>query len=57
MGYVYDLYINRECEDCVFGEFDLLAERYFCRRHEVLREPEDKSRCADFSPLRTAASK
>jgi hypothetical protein len=47
MGLVYDLFINRECEDCVFGEFDLLEKKYWCNLREAFRDPDDRADCPD----------
>ena len=47
MGLVYDLNINRECEDCVHGEFDLLAQQYWCTLHEEFYEQKDEP-CEDI---------
>lgn len=55
MGFVFDLYINRECEDCVYGEFDLLEEKYFCTLHDDFRDPKDADACPDIKPLRAEA--
>jgi len=48
MGLVYDLYINRECEDCVYGEYDLLQQKFYCTLHEQFREPEQADPCPDI---------
>jgi len=48
MGLVYDLQINRECEDCVYGEYDLLEQKYWCSLREELRAPEEHEPCEDI---------
>ncbi|MDR3313752.1 MAG: hypothetical protein LBS96_04760 [Oscillospiraceae bacterium] len=53
MGLVYDLFINRECEDCEFGEFDLLEQKYWCRKLESFRDPADENACPDLEKVQT----
>ena len=48
MGFVYDLYINRECQDCVYGEYDLLEQKFYCNKREDYRAPEDAEACPDI---------
>lgn len=48
MALVCDLFINRECEDCIFGEFDLLENKYWCKKLEALRDPADLERCPEM---------
>lgn len=48
MGYLYDLHINRECADCVHGEYDLVEQKYYCTLREDFREPEESEACADI---------
>jgi len=47
MGLVYDLNINRECEDCVYGEFDLLEQTYWCTLREEFYEQKEEP-CEDI---------
>ncbi|MDR2753420.1 MAG: hypothetical protein LBB50_03830 [Oscillospiraceae bacterium] len=47
MGLVYDLFINRECEDCVYGELDILENKYWCTLHEEFRSAQDREHCPD----------
>ena len=48
MGYQYDLHINRECADCIYGEYDLLEQKYYCTLREGFREPEESEACPDI---------
>jgi len=48
LGYLYDLHINRECADCVHGEYDLVEQKYYCTLREDFREPEESEACADI---------
>ena len=48
MGLVYDLNINRECEDCAYGEFDLLEQKYWCGLREEFRDPQERDPCEDI---------
>lgn len=48
MGFVYDLYINRECQDCIHGEFDLLENQFYCNLREDFRDPQDADACPDI---------
>jgi hypothetical protein len=48
MGLVYDLNINRDCKDCIFGEFDLLEQNYWCNLRQAFRSPDDRERCPDI---------
>ena len=48
MGLVYDLNINRECVDCVYGEFDLLEQNYWCALRQAFRDPKDTAPCPDI---------
>jgi len=48
MGYVYDLYINRECQDCIYGEYDLMEQKFYCNLRENFREPEEAEACPDI---------
>jgi len=53
MGLVYELNLNRECEDCVHGEFDLLEQKFWCNLREKFREGQDP--CPDVVPLTPAS--
>jgi len=48
MGFVYDLYINRECEDCIYSELDVLERKYWCTLREDFRDPKDAEACPDI---------
>ena len=48
MGLVYELNINRECEDCVYGEFDLLEQKFWCNLKEDFRGPQEHDPCSDI---------
>jgi len=48
MGFVYDLYINRECQDCVYSELDLIEQKYWCNLREDFRDPKDAEVCPDI---------
>jgi len=48
MALVYDLFINRECEDCAYGAFDVFENKYWCELHQTFREPDDRSECPDI---------
>jgi len=48
MGLVYELNINRECEDCVYGEFDLLEQKFWCNLNEEFRGPEEQDPCPNI---------
>ncbi|MDR0532166.1 MAG: hypothetical protein LBG83_08895 [Oscillospiraceae bacterium] len=48
MGLVYDLNINRECEDCLYGEYDILAQKYYCTLREAYYEPQGGEPCPDI---------
>ena len=45
MGLVCDLFINRECEDCVHGELDLLEQKFWCGKLGDFRDPQDENAC------------
>ena len=47
MGFVCDLIINRECEDCLYGEYDLLEQKIFCTLRDDFRSPEEAAACPD----------
>ena len=47
MALVCDLFINRECEDCVHGELDLLEQKYWCNKLGDFRDPQDENACPD----------
>jgi hypothetical protein len=46
---VYDLFINRECEDCAYGMFDVFEEKYWCELKQLFRDPKDKETCPDIT--------
>ncbi|MCL2445857.1 MAG: hypothetical protein FWD06_03705 [Oscillospiraceae bacterium] len=48
MGLVYDLVINRECENCVHGEYDLLQGAFFCNLRDDFRPADDSEKCPDL---------
>ena len=48
MGILVDLTINRECEDCVYGEYDLLEQKFYCNLREDFRDPQDAEACPDI---------
>ncbi|MDR1733569.1 MAG: hypothetical protein LBR73_01610 [Oscillospiraceae bacterium] len=48
MGYTYDLFINRECEDCIYGEFDVFENKFWCLLHDRFRETDEKDPCPDI---------
>jgi len=48
MGFIYDLYINRECQDCIYSELDLVEQKFWCTLRENFRDPEDAEGCADI---------
>ena len=48
MGIIVDLTINRQCEDCVHGEYDLLEDKFYCNLREDFRDPQDSEACAEF---------
>jgi len=48
MGLVYDLVINRECENCVHGEYDLLEGAFFCNLRGDFRSTDDTEKCPDL---------
>jgi len=48
MGFIYDLYINRECQDCIYSELDLIEQKFWCTLREKFRDPEDAEECADI---------
>ncbi|MCL2531608.1 MAG: hypothetical protein FWE40_05575 [Oscillospiraceae bacterium] len=47
MGLVFDLVINRECENCVHGEYDLLQGAFFCNLRGDFRPTDDSEKCPD----------
>jgi len=48
VGFLCDLYINRECEDCVYGEYDLVEQKYYCKLREEYRDPQQAQPCPDL---------
>ena len=48
MGLVYDLHINRECQDCIYGEYDLLEDKFYCNLREDFRDPSEAEPCPDI---------
>lgn len=48
MGMVFDLVINRECENCIHGEFDLLEGAFFCNLRGTFRPTDDSEKCLDL---------
>ena len=48
MGFVYDLHINRECQDCIHSEFDLIEQKFWCNLRDAFRAPEDADACPDI---------
>ena len=51
MGFICDLTVNRECENCAHGEYDLLERKFYCNLREEFREPEDTESCADLTAI------
>jgi len=54
MGLVYDLVINRECENCVHGEYDLLEGAFFCNLQGDFRATDDAGPCPDMEEIADA---
>ena len=48
MGILVDLTINRQCEDCIYGEYDLLEQKFYCTLREAFRDPQDAEPCPDM---------
>jgi hypothetical protein len=48
MAMIVDMHINRECEDCIHGEYDLMEQKYYCNLREEFRDPQEADPCPDI---------
>jgi hypothetical protein len=47
-----DLFLNRECQDCVYGEFDILRNTFWCTLREAYRDAAQRDPCPDVRTRR-----